>query len=478
MRNKKLGVIVPYRNRKEHLHHFKVRMSHYLKNNEISHEIFIVNQDDGKLFNRGMLLNIGFEHAKKSKCDYVVFHDVDMIPIEADYSYSDIPIHLSTNFVDKKTLEPTKQIFDEYFGGVTIFPIDIFEKINGYSNKYWGWGFEDDDLLFRCKVNGIKLNDLKIKNTSTTGVKLKFNGNNAYIQSKNFNNLLNFKKPLTLLVSYFPDEISLNHEKERDDFTIFSIPGFDTDITYNSFLRYTFQTFDVHGRCISIYSDIKTNYQTSIVVTFDPVNRIVTMFQDGKKVKSIQHSLELHDYTMEQLFYLGCAKDGEGNLCNFYKGHFNKFAVFSDILSDKEIETITSDDIHLTSNEGDYKSSKKLLLYYDTNFINNYQLVDLSGNQNNGIIYNCEIVNPEIDEYKTIKIPHRRNGVFYNLKHEENGFLDNKWKSSEIRWNQLRFHNEVYKNPSLCKDDGLSNLEYTLHGKEVKNNIVQLNVGI
>ena len=35
------------------------------------------------------------------------------------------------------------------------FPVKKAPTIDGYSNKYWGWGFEDDDLLFRCKEAGL-----------------------------------------------------------------------------------------------------------------------------------------------------------------------------------------------------------------------------------------------------------------------------------------------------------------------------------
>jgi len=171
----KLGVIVPYRNRYEQLQIFKARISEYLEKKGIPFELIIVEQDDAKLFNRGMLLNIGFKYAKKMGCRYVVFHDVDLIPYDADYSYSEYPVHLAKNVFESETGKK-KESFDQYFGGVTIFPEREFRRINGYSNKYWGWGFEDDDLFLRCEVNGCELDTLYLENSRTDYKALSFNG--------------------------------------------------------------------------------------------------------------------------------------------------------------------------------------------------------------------------------------------------------------------------------------------------------------
>ena len=112
---KKLGVIVPYRNRPEHLSIFKESITKYLDAAGLNYELIIVDQDNAKLFNRGMLLNIGFTFAKKYGCDYVVFHDVDMLPLKVDYSYSEVPLQLALEF-ELEEGEKKREVFDEYFG--------------------------------------------------------------------------------------------------------------------------------------------------------------------------------------------------------------------------------------------------------------------------------------------------------------------------------------------------------------------------
>ena len=51
----KLGIIVPYRDREQQLKRFLSHMKDYIK--DIDYEIFIVEQEDDKPFNRVKLLN-------------------------------------------------------------------------------------------------------------------------------------------------------------------------------------------------------------------------------------------------------------------------------------------------------------------------------------------------------------------------------------------------------------------------------------
>lgn len=471
----KLGIIVPYRNRRTQLDIFKFAISEYFLNSKIKYEVFIIEQDDAKQFNRGMLLNIGYKYAIKNGCDYVVFHDIDMLPYKVDYSYSDTPLHLSTDFLFSwKTDE--REMFDQYFGGVTMFTVKDFETINGYSNKYWSWGFEDDDLLLRCKENNIKLDTLEIKNVGRDGKSLKFNGIDSYVKCKN---TIDTNGSATFFVSFYPEKTILDHTKEMDEFRVFSIPGWDFSISYNSFARYNFCAFDDKNEVLYVNSKIKPNYKTNMAVVIDKDEKCIKVYQDGIFIGKTKTFKKLRNYRHEKYFYLGVGDPNRENDKNYFRGTIDKFAYFDINLNDQEIFDISNNENEtLTQNFKNYKSKYDLKIYYDSNEIENYELVDLSGNGNNGEIVKCEIIDNVYDESVKIPIPFRRPSTFRSLPHEQNGFVNNKWKDQATRWNQLRFLNEVSINKDLLYNDGLSDLQHIEHGLIKENNIQQIVVGI
>lgn len=148
---KKLNILIPYRNRELHLVTFIPYINYYLKTNlDCNFQITIIEQNNKDLFNRGTLINIGYE-LEKNNSDYIAPHDVDLLPEDADYSISNVPIHLSAYRSQKKYILE----YDTFFGGVNLFLNEHFEKINGFSNFYAGYGAEDDDLRVRCVLNGL-----------------------------------------------------------------------------------------------------------------------------------------------------------------------------------------------------------------------------------------------------------------------------------------------------------------------------------
>ncbi len=155
---KQMALILPYRNRAEHLQQF---LSYFPEKNpptpQYSYKIIVVEQADEKLFNRGKLLNIGFL-LTQAEADYFCFHDVDMLPLDVDYSCPLCPTHLAADVSQFRERKEGHEglPYANYFGGVALFPKEDFMRCNGYSNGYWGYGAEDDDLLIRMFRCGLK----------------------------------------------------------------------------------------------------------------------------------------------------------------------------------------------------------------------------------------------------------------------------------------------------------------------------------
>lgn len=147
--DKKLTVIVPYRKREEHLAIFPHKLHDFLTKQGINYQLLIIEQADSKPFNHAKLTNIGAQYAWDS--DYFCFHDVDMIPLVSDYAMVNHPVLLA-NSVSQFDVEKNHS---SYFGGVIMLTKVHFEKVNGFSNEYWHWGYEDDDMMMRCLMSGL-----------------------------------------------------------------------------------------------------------------------------------------------------------------------------------------------------------------------------------------------------------------------------------------------------------------------------------
>lgn len=141
-KNAKVAIIIPYRNREEHLKEFA---KHFTNEN---FDVYVIEQFDTQKFNRGLLLNAGFNIAsKKKKYDYYIFHDVDTYPdkdLLAQYYYKGTKIiHYASPYLNSIG---SKYNFPDLFGGVIGMNKDTFLTINGFPNNFYGWGGEDDAL--------------------------------------------------------------------------------------------------------------------------------------------------------------------------------------------------------------------------------------------------------------------------------------------------------------------------------------------
>ncbi|XP_018110981.1 beta-1,4-galactosyltransferase 1 isoform X2 [Xenopus laevis] len=156
MAQQKVAIIIPFRNREAHLKTWLYYMHPFLQRQQADYGVYVVEQMEDTVFNRAKLMNVGYATASKDY-DYscFIFSDVDIIPMDGRnlYRCSTNPRHMA-NSVDKFNF---KLPYNDIFGGVVAFKKEHFIKVNGFSNVFWGWGGEDDELFQRVVAVGLKV---------------------------------------------------------------------------------------------------------------------------------------------------------------------------------------------------------------------------------------------------------------------------------------------------------------------------------
>ncbi len=147
---RRLSVIIPYRDRADHLRQLLPELHVKLDAQRIEHRVLVVEQEPGELFNRGRLLNIGMQHVAQWS-DYYCLHDVDAVPVVANYQCPSQPLRLVTSILHGRE---ARLRHDHYFSGAVCIRKEQALAVNGFSNEYWGWGKEDDDFFFRLLLAG------------------------------------------------------------------------------------------------------------------------------------------------------------------------------------------------------------------------------------------------------------------------------------------------------------------------------------
>ncbi|XP_042366822.1 beta-1,4-galactosyltransferase 1-like [Plectropomus leopardus] len=152
----KVAIIIPFRNRHEHLKHWLYYLHPILMRQQLDYRVYVINQDGDGVFNRAKLMNAGYVEAlKEYDFDCFVFSDVDLVPMDDRNLYRcfDNPRHLAVA-MDKFNFHLP---YNTFFGGVSALSKKQYLKINGFSNTYWGWGGEDDDIYKRIIYRGMSI---------------------------------------------------------------------------------------------------------------------------------------------------------------------------------------------------------------------------------------------------------------------------------------------------------------------------------
>ena len=465
---KKLGICIPYRNRESHLKVLLPHLTKFLNKKGIPHQFYIAHQTDDKLFNRGAMKNIAAKHAFEDGCDYVAFHDVDMLPENdnCDYSYpAEYPTHIATKLSKYKY----KLNYEQYFGGVVLMTKEHVEKTNGYSNGYWDWGMEDDDLFWRCIYENLSNRNLftEYKNINC----INFNGEDSYIEipkKVGLHSVLSKSHTISILCN-----IDSQSEKYKEwligdeDRTFLGYPIF----RHNSINSYSIGFNSSRAVCASIrnkknelsYGWIKKNFNEWIWITIsvDVEAEKLYFYCNNTLTKVLKNgSLEETWYTftnelqkLESNFYIGKNTINNNSVVvDFLKGKIAAIKVWNKFIEKENI--------------------KKNIIENNKSTIFELSVEDSKLNFNN--ITNTS---ENIEVYDNA-IPYRREGRFLSLPHIDEGLVETKWaKGNTTAVNEKRLFLEMRKGKLNYKEDGIKQLKYELISKEeISENCFMLNV--
>jgi hypothetical protein len=480
MSNHKLAIIVPYRDRREHLDIFIPHIQEFLNNKNIDYKIYVIEQSDDKPFNYGKLCNSAF-HLLKDEYDYFCFHDVDMLPINdsCDYSYPTNPIHLAT----RASAHNDRLPYLQYFGGVTIFPKEDFEKINGYSNEYYGWGMEDIDLLYRCSKSDIPMekqhvypridsnyNFDKIQKTDsfkTETIKyLSFDGETflSVVPNKELKNITNESFTVSCWINV--------PSKPKNEQYIISWPGFNSGISYqiDGTLRFNFWNED--KLYFFNYESIEPNKWHHIVFNLNYDEKKIKLWINNLQVEEQIDSkviikFPLWDYSRD-LLYIGCGSHNAqffiGNLANVYMFDYN--------LSQTEITNLYLNGLEYNKT---YQTKFEPVLRYEFDNFYKQILIDKSKNHNHakffgkaGNDYLNFVDSAVINKTTKISLPIRIEGEYQSLEHNDDINIASKFYSydPDITENKEIFFKDIMSGEYSTNKIGLNNLKFKLVKQE------------
>ena len=466
----KLGVCVPYRNREAHLKEFIPKVGAYLESKGIDYCMYFAHQVDDKLFNRGATKNVAAKHAFEDGCDYIVWHDIDMIPEEGcDYSYpSETPIHIATNISQMEY----KLKYQEYFGGAVIFNKEQVENTNGYSNDYWDWGMEDDDLFWRCYLEGYaNVSRLDLGKQSF----VKFDGSKSKIKvevDRQLSHLTSKSHTVSVLVRANQQEEKVpiwlvgDWDRRFCEYPIIRRAGYDWGLSYNNSRAFTALLWNHKKEALYQWMKRYENYWSWITLSVDTENNKIHFYLNGKESDARHghgtHSPQSYDGNLKRYgstpFTIGNTTSVSANEPNsYFKGDISKVMLWNRTLNKDEIKNLVNE-----------IPKDNLQLHYE---FENGKAEDLSDNNYNGISYFTEKGEEDI-KISHAPIPHRRPGRMFCLPHKDEGLI--KDEKGQDRWakgettakNERRYVLQMQQGTWDYKSDGIKQLKYELVGIE------------
>ena len=164
----RLAVIIPFRGSpaRESFEALCSRLPSHLEDQGVKFHLLAVNQVDEHPFNRAALANVGFHllsaggaqvglHAKGRHRPFncIAVHDVDRFPVAHTANRSCSPF--TRQYYTCQASRPHVLHPSSFTGGVLVLQAQLLQAVNGFSNEFWGWGHEDNELYLRLRSCGV-----------------------------------------------------------------------------------------------------------------------------------------------------------------------------------------------------------------------------------------------------------------------------------------------------------------------------------
>lgn len=458
----KLGICIPYRNRKEHLEQLVPCLSEHLTKQGIDHKFYVGHQVDDKLFNRGAMKNVAAEFAFNDGCDYIAWHDVDMLPFDetCDYSYPDeYPTHIAT----KLSKYNYGLGYDQYFGGVVLFTKEQAERVNGYSNEYWDWGQEDDDLFWRSYFEGFTTgNTFKKYGNKPYGY---FNGTSSSVtipMNREISSCLHRNHTISILFSaeQIPEKVPIwlvgDEQKKFIEYPLFRKEGSYTyGLSFNNSRAVTMLLFDKNNGYWYNWAKRFENMWTWVTLSYSEEEKNAYFYINDRLIRNMNGITEslpfpIGDDLMRRdsigPITLGYCKQ----MNTHFRGKIAEIKIMNEFYAPSDINKV-------------FHENNNVVLHYDFHDA-------ISAND-------VDIRRENIDVIETI-VPYRKEGKFFCLPHADEGFVNGKWfKGETTARNEKRLVTEMQQRKIDYKNDGLNSLKYNLVSTEMfADNCLIINV--
>jgi hypothetical protein len=365
----------------------------------------------------------------------------------------------------------------EYFGGAILFTKEHYEKINGYSNGYFNWGMEDDDLFFRAKKKGLAHETFMKHESDEPRDFITLDGLSNYIKINPTDSLREITSgnfTMAVLVraeDRFDIPTYLIGDVENRQFIhqyILGRPSYQMGLGWDNSNAYSFGLFNQKNKHSYMWIKRHPDVWTHLMVTVNVDEGEMRFYLNGEESDSrFGHGSESPLNFQPPLkryggnpFYIGVGDPRTTDTTGCFAGDIAQVCIWDVVFGEDEIENYYEIDYPFSGND--------IKLYYDFSKIENDIIYDLSGNGNHGIMSGGYMRSEPIDKIPNTTLPHRnRPGRYKSLSHPRNDIVGNRFvHQKDTSVNEKRFVEEVQGGIINIDEDGLTDLNYSVVKRE------------